>query len=292
MKEFICRITPILLLSVFSSAVFAVEPDDQESALQIPHAQNAGGLTGLIFTNSAYTLAKGKFEIGTGVLMERSRYPAFATLQMPVNVTYGVSETIELGFGGKSIYMDTVGEGFGDVELKAKWRVFETAKTKSGGYLPAVAVGASVMLPTATTAELEEVSSWGGKVMLMVTSEGTDPANRYVGTYLDAQYIMRDPGSTSVYSDNYWVVNLGLLLPYQDDNNFQIIGEVSFVGGNTNFSLDPSYNDITKDYVGYTLGLRYASDTIRLTTGVQLVDKKTDGFKDTYRVLATASVEL
>ena len=292
MKELIGRITSILLLSVFSTAVFAVESDDQEAAEQIPHAQNSGGLTGLIFTNSAYTLAKGKFEIGTGVLMERSRYPAFATLQMPINVTYGVSETVEIGFHGKSIYMDTVGEGFGDVEVKAKWRAIESVKSKSGGYLPAVAFGATIMLPTATATRLEEVSNWGGKVMLMVTSEGTDPGNRYVGTYLDAQYIMRDPGSTSAYSDSYWAVNLGLLLPYQDDNNFQIIGEVSFVGGNTSFSLGPSYNDIMKDYVGYTLGLRFASDTIRLTTGVQFVDKRTDGFKDSYRVLATASVEL
>jgi len=54
MKELIGRITSILLLSVFSTAVFAVEPDDQEAAEQIPHAQNSGGLTGLIFTNSAY----------------------------------------------------------------------------------------------------------------------------------------------------------------------------------------------------------------------------------------------
>ncbi len=285
MKKIMGYTSFILFLSVFSAGVLAAEPADQGPDLKIYHATNVGGLTGLFYTNSAYTVPKGKFEIGTSVLMERSGTPSYSLVQIPINVTYGLTNTIELGLANKVIYLNTVGQGIGDMEISAKWRVSEPAKFRPGIYLPAVAFGVGFILPTGS-AGLNEVNNWGIKAMFMLTSEGTLSNNRYIGTYLDAQVIGKDLGSTSPLRDIYLVLNLGVVLPWQDDRNLQLIGEINVVSSKNTVTLGAA------SYNGITLGLRYASGTVKLSTGVQFLNKVNAGYNNTTRILVMASIEL
>ena len=273
-----------LFLLGYSAAALSAESEFGSSDNLIPHAATVNGMTGLFFTNSAFSLAKGKYEIGTGVLMERSGLPAYSMLQIPFNVTYGLSDKVEIGINGKSTYLDLVGQGLGDLETNVKWRIAEPKKTSDGSYTPAVAFGLGLILPTAATG-LGEVSEWGARLMFLLSSEGTLPDGRYIGTYLDAQAITIDAGTGSPFEDNYWALNLGLLLPYRDEKNFQIVSEVNLVRAKKTISPGSS------DFNGLTLGLRYASDTLRLSSGVQFVNKLDNSLKDTSRVIATASIE-
>lgn len=284
MKRIFGCISIVVFLQASPLSVLAAEPASVGSESPIYHATNTSGLTGLFYTSSAYTVPKGSFELGSTVLMERSGTPDYSMVQVPINITYGLTDTIELALSTKMVYLNTIGQGVGDTEINAKVLINEPASWRQGFYIPAVAIGAGLILPTGRTG-LDEVNDYGAKAMFMLSSEGRLPNNRYIGTYLDAQVIGKDLSSASANRDIYWVVNLGLMMPWQDDRNFQMIGELNMVTGKDTITLGAG------GYTGITLGLRYASDPIKLSTGVQFVNKDS-GLGGTTRIAAMASVEL
>jgi hypothetical protein len=134
--------------------------------LVINRPPNIQGLTGLLFTNSAYTLPAGKFTVGASLLTEYSSRPEFSVLQIPFTLTYGVTDNLELGIKAKIVDLDAPvypdrAHGFGDSEISAKWR-FASRRF----ILPDMAVGLSYIAPTGNeNKHLNEVVNWGMKLM-------------------------------------------------------------------------------------------------------------------------------
>jgi hypothetical protein len=98
-------------------------------------------LTGLLVTTSAFTQTAGSLTFGASLTAENSKTPDYSVYQIPVTLTYGVSESIELGLKGKALATENVSapgreRGAGDTEVLAKWRFVDQSVT-----FPALALG-------------------------------------------------------------------------------------------------------------------------------------------------------
>lgn len=200
---------------------------------------NFRGLTGLFITDSAYTIGKNNFAISGGYASETVAGNGINAV--PVSITYGYGNAAEISISGAAI-TSTAANGIGDSSLSWKWRFRRQTE-----YLPAMAMGVAVIAP-GTNAALSTVSSYGVRLNGMATSEAALTETGYIGLYVDVQFDMVDPGTST--KDNYYSANVGGEVPLSDDNRLQMIGEVNYT---------TSHLAVVDNYTGYTGGLRYTS---------------------------------
>ncbi len=240
---------------VASLGVHAANPGEGRwVADEVFRSANTGAMTGLLHMNSAYTVRDGELQVNLGLTTESVGGTSY--MQAPLAITYGLGGNKELGFVARYI-SDSVGNaGLGGAELKFKWRFRRQTE-----YLPALAMSFGLILPTGP-AILNEVSSWGVKFSGMAASEASITDTFYIGMYMDIGLTLIDPGSAT--SQRYGDASVGLLFPISDDNRLQAMMEFNYISGRTTAYLGST------NYTAITPGVRYASESFKMTLGAQL----------------------
>jgi len=230
---------------------------------------NTGGLTGLIHMDSAYTVRGGEVQVTTGFTTESGGGVDYQSI--PLALTFGVGDNKEWALVSRYINPSVGTAGMGGAELNYKWRF-----RKQSEYLPASSLAFGLLLP-AGEAALNQVTTYGATGSLIFASEANLTDNTYIGMYLDLSATSIDPGepTAQTYSDN----SIGLLFPISNDNRLQLILEYNVIGGRT-FAYLGSTN-----YSAFTWGLRYASDTLKMSLGAENRDNNTS------KVIATVGFE-
>ena len=246
MTNFYCA----LALFALSTSVYAANPGEGKwVADEIFRAANSTGSTGLINMDSAYTIRDGDVSFNVGVASESVGGTDY--FHIPVSFVYGLSNRTEVGLATNYINASVGESGFAGAELKIKWRFRNQTE-----YFPAMAVGVGLMFP-AGPATLNEVTDWGAKLNLLMSSEAAISDTTFIGMYVDI-------GGVSLFgSDNYYTADAGLLVPISDDQKLQGILEFNSVTRRANPYLG------TGDYTAITPGLRYASESFKLTFGAE-----------------------
>ncbi len=233
---------------------------------------NIQGLTGLLFTNSAYTQPAGSVTLGLSGLAENSSEPNYTAAQGTASITYGLTDRVEAAVRGKMLgknfgSSETRETGAGDTDLLLKWNVSSQGET-----MPALAFGFGWTIPTGdehkgfTEAKYESI-----KIMAIASGENRVLDSGFLGIYMEAQAVFNDQlhkDGRSPYKEKYGVVNAGILFPLSDDNNLQFLFEYTSV---LKRDLMMMYD---KDYKGIVPGLRYVTDNFNLTLGWQILTRE------------------
>lgn len=256
----------------------------------INHPQNIHGLTGLLITNSAFSMPSHTVSIGASFLLESSNRPKFDALQVPLTITYGITDEMELGIKTKSINIDDKSgkvpkksSGFGDTELLLKGRIIDQREN-----FPAFAIGVGGILPTGKESEqLNEVTHWGAKFIMVTTSEAPVFDEHLLGLYIEGQMVFIDEftkyGSHAPTAERYGVINAGVLMPIAFDNRLHAILEYNAILRKNR----PTLNE--RDFGAVTPSVRYVSRNFSATFGIQFLEKKKAKYEDTVRYIGTVS---
>jgi hypothetical protein len=261
MANFYCA----LALFALSTSAFAANPGEGKwVADEVFRASNSSGSTGLVKMNSAYTIRDGEMSINLGAASESVGGTDY--MHAPLAITYGVTDKTEFGLTAK--YISASGalntSGMAGGEAKMKWRFRSQTE-----YIPAMSLALGLMFP-AGDAALNEVSSWGARLNLLMASEAQITDTSYIGMYLDIGTTNIDGGA-----DNYLNADFGLLFPVSDDKRLQLMLEFNSISGRTGTYLG------TGNYSAITPGIRYASEGFKLTLGVESRDTNTSKISGT-----------
>ncbi len=261
--------------------------DGDHELVVINRPVNVFGLTGLLFTNSAYTQPAGRVALGISAVGENSDTPNFSIVQGGASLTIGITDRLEVGVRGTMVGTNlgsssTTEIGTGDTDVLVKWRF-----KSQGDTLPALALGLGWTFPTGDEKKgFTEIKYEGIKVMALATSEKRILDDSFIGVYLEAQAVLNDQlhqDTKTSFKDQYGVINAGLLFPISDDNDLQFIFEYNRV----------FKKDITtlyeRDYSALTPGLRFVTERFNLSIGLQLLNKNETGVKNDYRLAGTMS---
>lgn len=233
---------------------------------------NIQGLTGLLFTNSAYTQPAGSFTFGLSAIGEDSDVPDYSIVQGGGTVTIGITDRIEVGIKGKMIATNlgsttTREVGTGDTDLLLKWRF-----SSQGEIMPALAFGLGWTIPSDSEKGFSEVKYEGIKLMVIATGENRVLDDGFIGVYLEGQAVFIDQlhkTGQSPYKEKYGVINAGLLFPISDDNRVQFLLEYNAVVKKDIITLqDGNYN-------GVTAGLRFVTENFNISLGMQHLNRET-----------------
>ncbi len=261
--------------------------DGDHDLVVINRPVNVFGLTGLLFTNSAYTQPAGRVALGLSAVGENSDTPNFSVVQGGASLTIGITDRLEVGVRGTMVGTNlgsssTTEIGTGDTDVLVKWRF-----KSQGDTLPALALGLGWTFPTGDEKKgFSEIKYEGIKVMALATSEKRILDDSFIGVYLEAQAVLNDQlhqDTKTSFKDQYGVVNAGLLFPISDDNDLQFIFEYNRV-----FKKDVT-TLYERDYSALTPGLRFVTERFNLSIGLQLMNKNEAGVKNDYRLAGTMS---
>lgn len=264
-----------------------------DDILMVNRPPNIQGLTGLLFTSSAYTLPPGRAVVGASLLTEYSSQPEFSVIQVPVTLTYGVSDRIEMGLKAKIVDLDSPrylqrAHGFGDSEVAVKWR-FASQRF----FLPDMAVGVCYIMPTGNeNKHLNEVVNWGAKFAAIASLEGKTSSGHVFGVYLESQAVFIDElyrrGSSTPGAERYGVINGGVLFPVSGDNRLQLIAEynqILYKSGYQPTMIEGNEN-------AATAAVRYVTEQFSSTAGLQYINKEKSTDQNTYRFVWKISLVL
>ncbi len=246
---------------------------------------NMQGLTGLLFTNSAYTQPAGSITFGLSGLGERNSDLNYSLAQGTASITIGLANRLEAAVRGKMFglkiggFTDQVTErtaGQGDTDVLLKWRF-----SSQTDIIPALAFGLSWTFPSGVAEkDFSEVKNESIKLMLIATGENRVLTHGFVGIYLEAQAVYNDElhdNRESPYKDRYGVVNAGILFPLTDEHNLQFLLEYNRVYNRDRvFLYDGNYN-------GVVPGLRFVTDDFNVTLGFQRIKREDDSDPSGYR---------
>jgi hypothetical protein len=262
-------------------------PTTDDASKVINRPANIQGLTGLMFTNSAYTQPKGRIVAGLATIAENSNDPNFSIIQGFATITAGITDRIEMGVRAQSIATNlgnssTRETGFGDTDVLVKWRI-------SSEYdpWPAIALGLAYTFPTGDSAKgYNDVEDYGLRFMVIGTAEKEMPGDYFIGIYFEGQVCYKDQipwtdGKSN--SEKYGVVNAGLLFPLTESRKLQAMFEYTTVV-KKNISTVNAMNS-----TGYMPGLRYVTEHANISVGVQFYHREEAGFNDTLRYVGTLS---
>jgi len=262
-----------------------VPKDDASTVINRP--ANIQGLTGLIFTNSAYTQPKGRIVVGLASIGENSGDPNFSIAQGFATITAGITDRIEIGIRGQAIATNlgssqTRETGLGDTDVLVKWRI-------SSEYdpWPAIALGLAYTFPTGDSAKgYNDVEDYGLRFMVIGTAEKEMPGDYFIGVYFEGQVVYKDKipwTDGKSYSEKYGVVNAGLLFPLTESRKLQAMFEYTTVVKKN----IPTVNAMNS--TGLMPGLRYVTEHANISVGVQFYHRDEAGFNDTLRYVGTLS---
>jgi hypothetical protein len=153
---------------------------------------NMQGLTGLLFTNSAYT-QPAAVTFGLSGLGEDSDMPNYSVAQAAATITIGLSDRVEAGVRGKMFgtnFGSTTGPdtGAGDTDLLLKWNF-----SSQGENMPALAFGFGWTFPTGEPEMgFTEIKYESIKLMVIAAGENKILDDGFLGIYLEAQAVFND----------------------------------------------------------------------------------------------------
>ena len=270
-----------------SSYLESPEGPKEEAAKVINRPANLQGLTGLIFTNSAYTQPRGRIVAGLAGIAENSSDPNFSILQGFATITAGITDRIEIGIRGQGIGTNfgssqTRETGLGDTDVLLKWRI-----TSEYDPFPAIALGIAYTFPTGDSAKgYSDVQDYGLRFMLIGTAEKEMPGDYFIGVYFEGQVCYKDKlpwTDGKSYSEKYGVVNAGLLFPLTESRKLQAMFEYTTVVKKN----IPTVN--AENSTGFMPGLRYVTEHANISVGVQFYHREAQGYDDTLRYVGTLS---
>jgi hypothetical protein len=247
---------------------------------------NTSGLTGLLITTSPFTLPPRTFEIAAMVLSESSLLPKYTVNSYPLTFSLGLASNKELALRTQYIYRNEdpgiKSRGMGDTEFSFKWNLLPQPEDRNR---PAVAIIVTGIFPTGDReAGTNSVNHWGCRAGIALGSE-ISWEDRIVALYADIQGALQDV-SDKEQRDSYMLMNAGLLFPVSKYRNLQVLVELNRRSGKDIENIDGG------DYSAVTYGLRLVSERFNLTLGTQFINKATEGYNNTSRVLGTLSVKL
>jgi len=248
---------------------------------------NVQGLTGLIITNSAYTQPKGRIVAGLATIAENSKEPDFSIIQGIATITAGVTDRIELGLRAQRVATNlgspaTREVDSGDTDILFKWRISSQREM-----MPAIALGLGCTLPTGNASKgFQSAEHASARLMVIGTSEQEMPGDYFIGIYFEGQIVYSDldPGAEpKPYAEKYGVFNAGLLFPLTDDRSLQAIFEYNAV---VKKDIPSVYE---QDHKSLMPGLRYVTDRLNVSLGVQFMNREDPAFKNDLRYIGTLS---
>ncbi len=236
---------------------------------------NMQGLTGLLFTNSAYTQPAGSVTFGISGLGENSDIPDYSVAQGAATITIGLTDRVEAGVRGKMFgtnFGSSTGPetGTGDTDLLLKWNF-----SAQGENMPALAFGFGWTFPTGDPEMgFTEIKYESIKLMVIAAGENKVLNDGFLGIYMEAQAVFNDQlhkDGDSPYKEKYGVVNAGILFPLSDDNHLQLLFEYTSV-------LKRDYALLyDRNYRGVVPSLRYVTENFNLTLGLQRISRADAG---------------
>lgn len=283
---FPCTLRHALCILIFALCPCFVQNTYAEDLELINRPVNTSGLTGLLFTTSPYTIAKGRFEIGASVLTESSTIPHYTVSELPAfSITAGIARDMELAiqtrYFKKTINNDVKQRGAGDTELSYKWNFLPQAETSS---VPSLALIVTGIAPTGDRElNLGSVVHWGARFGLSAGAE-IPWGDHVLGAYADGQMVIQDL-SDARYRDRYGLANAGLILPISKYRNLQMFVEYNLVTGIARASFTGG------DYTGITYGLRLVNERFNISFGTQFLHKEVAGFDNSKRIIGMMSVK-
>ncbi len=261
-----------------------------EEVVVINRPPNIQGLTGLLVTNSAFTQPKGGFAAGVSFISEDSRIPDYSVVQIPLTVTYGITDTVELGLKGKALRTENMTDslrerGAGDTDIFVKWRFSPEVDT-----FPALAVGLGGMFPTGNeNRDLNEVVHWGVKVIALASSEARIMDESFLGLYVEAQAVFIDEltkaSGNTPGAERYGIINTGMLFPIAAAGRLQAIVEYNQLLYKSNWHS--TLNE--QNFNALAPALRYVTKQFNVSIGTQFINKEQHGLDNTVRFIGTLS---
>lgn len=241
-KEEIMGKLRLLMSGITVAAILVAGFGNVEAA---PVKTNFYGLDGLFMGTTGTTLPAGQLVVGASMLVISDDDVDGSIL--PVNITYGATDSIELAAAFETYKsIDGLGEdesGTGDLHLLGKFAV----QGRTVDY-PATAVGVRIKLPMAD-------DPLGTEETDFALFGAVDLAMRSVKGILNVEYVLA--GGDYRNQVNYVV---GLEIPYSDSTDFtlelldqDLVGDM-FAGGAT-FDMGPSLN------FGVAVGVGLDEDT-------------------------------
>ncbi len=240
------------------------------------------GPSGLLFTQSADTLAPGRIEIGLSLANEQSDNPDLTLNELLPTVTVGLLDRLELSARADYLFVNVVGmeeRTLQDVDVSLKWRFIDENKKDN---LPAAGLSFTYFKPTGKD-ELRQFGSWGFKALLVSSAEAElgKPDSILVGFYFDAGIMISDFGKS--YEERHTLIDFGTLFPLTESKQLQLLLEV-----NTTQNNDTLFEG---DYTGLTAALRYVTSYLNVTGGIQKRIRSESGVDDTNRLIFQGSLQ-
>ena len=206
-----------------------------------------------------------------------------------VTLTYIAANTdrIELGLRAQMVATNvgssaTRETGAGDTDLLLKWRI-----STQGEILPAIALGLGCTLPTGNASKgFQSAEHASARLMVIGTSEQEMPGDYFIGIYFEGQIVYSDldrGAEPKPYADKYGVFNAGLLFPLTGDRSLQAIFEYNAV---VKKDIPSVYE---QDHKSLMPGLRYVTDRLNVSLGVQFMNREDPAFKNDLRYIGTLS---
>lgn len=240
------------------------------------------GPSGLLFTQSADTLAPGQIEIGLSLANEQSDNPDLTLNELLPTVTVGLLDRLELSARADYLFVNVVGmeeRTLQDVDISLKWRFIDENKKDK---LPAAGLSFTYFKPTGKD-ELRQFGSWGFKALLVSSAEAElgKPDSILVGFYFDAGIMISDFGKS--YEERHTMIDFGTLFPLTESKQLQLLLEVNTTQNNDTL--------LEGDYTGLTAALRYVTSHFNVTGGIQKRIRSESGVDDTNRLVFQGSLQ-
>jgi hypothetical protein len=225
--------------------------------------------------------------VGLATIAENSKEPDFSIIQGIATITAGVTDRIELGLRAQRVATNlgspaTREVDSGDTDILFKWRISSQREM-----MPAIALGLGCTLPTGNASKgFQSAEHASARLMVIGTSEQEMPGDYFIGIYFEGQLVYSDldrGGEPKPYAEKYGVFNAGLLFPLTDGRNLQAIFEYTTVVKKNNPSV------YEQNYSAVMPGLRYVTENLNISLGVQFMNREDPAFKNDLRYLGTLS---
>lgn len=265
------------LLSFYPCFTDALASDQTEFVKTSP---TVFGASGLLFTQSADTLAPGQVEVGVSFSYEQSNRPDFTLNELSPTVTVGLLDGLELSARAPYLAVNVVGEeeqSIQDVDVSLKWR-FLDANEKNN--IPAFGLSFTYFHP-AGKEELRSFESWGFKALIVSSAEVElgKPYGILVGLYADGGVVVFDLGKSS--EEKHGLIDFGALFPLNESKQLHLLLEANITRENDTL--------FEGDYTGMTAALRYVTSHLNVTGGIQKRIRSETGVNDTNRFVFQGS---
>lgn len=240
------------------------------------------GPSGLLFTQSADTLAPGRVEIGFSFSREQSDRPDFTLNELSPTVTAGLLERLELSARVPYLAVNVFGEeeqSIQEVDISLKWRFLDADKKDN---TPAFGLSVTYFQPAGKEA-LRRFESWGFKALIVSSAEVElgKPHGVLVGLYADGGVMISDLGKSS--EEKHGLIDFGALFPLNETKQLQLLLEANITRQN--------HTLFEGDYTGMTAALRYVTSRLNVTGGIQRRIRSESGVDDTNRFVFQGSLQ-